>query len=239
MAKIKPIEKYIQTEETHDMENPSILVPIFYEMFRPRNVCDVGCGIGNFLDIFKRHGVNKVLGYDGKWANMDLLAKHLTPDEFLTIDFEEELPLPPQKFDLALCLEVGEHVSSGNAGNFVKFLTSVSDTIIFSAAIPHQGGFNHINEQWEEYWEEKFNILGFNKYDIIRHKIFTNKKIIYWYRQNIVVYSKKDLSNFPAVPLTNVVTSDVYLRKVKTNEQLVARLRGGILQRAVRKIINK
>jgi SAM-dependent methyltransferase len=235
----KNSQKYIHTEETHDMENPSILVPIFSDMFNPKSVCDVGCGIGNFLDVFKQGGAKKVVGYDGKWADMTLVAKHLTPEEFVVIDFEVELPKPAQKFDLALCLEVGEHVSNEKSDNLVDFLTKLSDNVIFSAAIPGQGGFKHINEQWEEYWEEKFNKRGYKKYDIIRHKIFANSKIIYWYRQNIVVYSKNDLSHFPAVPLPNIITKELFTQKIKIINQLVERLKGGILMRTMRKIVKK
>lgn len=212
--------KYIHDEVTHDMESPSVLVPIFIELLKPKNVCDVGCGVGNFLSTFKKLGVKKVLGYDGQWANKKLIAKHLDINEFRTIDFEKQLPNPDRKFDLVLCLEVAEHVSAGKSDQLIDFLTKLSKTVIFSAALPYQGGQNHINEQWEEYWEEKFYKRGYKKYDIIRHKIFTNRKIQWWYRQNIVVYSKKDLSHFPTVPLTNVITHDLYVIKMNANLQL-------------------
>ena len=239
MKKKNQLAKYVHDEEIHDMENPNILVPIFMEMFSPKSVCDIGCGIGNFLDVFKKNGVQKVIGYDGKWANKELLAKHLKQDEFITVDFEEALPDPPQKFDLALCLEVAEHISDEKSDQLIDFLTNLSDSIIFSAAIVNQGGFKHVNEQWEEYWEEKFNKKGYKKYDIIRHKIFTNTEIIWWYRQNILVYSKKDLSHFPAVALTNIITKDLFMYKINVINQLVERLKGGVLLRGIRKIMNK
>jgi len=216
--------KYIHDEINHDMESPSILVPFFMELFTPDRVCDVGCGIGNFLGIFKKMGVKTVRGYDGAWANKELLAKHLTAEEFRTIDFERPLPQLSETFDIALCLEVAEHVSHAKSSQLVDFLTALSPTIIFSAALPFQGGFNHINEQWEEYWEEKFNRHGYRKYDIVRHKIFANKKIKWWYRQNIVVYSKNDLSRFPEVALTNVIMPENFLHRIAYIRQLQSSL---------------
>ncbi|MCD6013612.1 MAG: class SAM-dependent methyltransferase [Flavipsychrobacter sp.] len=221
-------EKYVHTEDIH---NPSMLVPIFYDMFKPASVCDVGCGVGAFLDVFKQLGVKKVLGYDGVWANRELIATHIADDEFQTIDFEKEMPKAPQKFDLVVNLEVAEHISHERSDNLIDFLVSLSDTIIFSAALPDQGGYEHINEQWEEYWEEKFNKRGYKKYDIIRHKICANKDIIWWYRQNTVVYSSKDLSHFPEVKMPNMITQELFMSKIAVNKQLVKRLQSGLLVR--------
>lgn len=190
--------KYVHTEEDHNLGDPSQLVPLFYAMFSPRSVCDVGCGVGNFLYVFKQLGVENVLGMDGEWAQTPLLNRYLTAGEFNAVDFETTLPSPPEKFDLCLSLEVAEHIAEERSDNFVNLLVQTADTIIFSAALPFQGGINHVNEQKEEYWERKFAKHGFIKYDIIRHRIFYNKKISGAYRRNIVVYSKTDASRFEA-----------------------------------------
>ena len=213
--------KYIHDENTHNNVDPSFLVPLFIELFSPKSVCDVGCGIGNFLSFFRNSCVKKVLGYDGNWVNRNLLAKHLNDHEFLSIDFENTFSIPPdEKFDLVLNLEVAEHISTNKSDQLVDFLTSLSDTIIFSAAIPGQGGINHINEQWEEYWESKFKRRSFKKYDIIRHRIISNQAISWWYRQNIVVYSKLDLSTYQAVELPNIIMRENYFNKlIQLNKQ--------------------
>jgi len=207
--------KYIHNEKTHNATDPGILVPMLIEMFHPASVADVGCGTGNFLYAFKKNGVNDVIGFDGMWANKELLSRHLEANEFVTIDLEGVFPVTSKKYDIVLNLEVAEHVSAERSANLIDFLTGLSDTVVFSAAIPGQGGFNHVNEQWEEYWDQKFIDKGYQKYDIIRHKIIPNKAIAWWYRQNMIVYSKKDLSHLPSVPLNNVIMREHYEIKMK------------------------
>ena len=56
--------------------------------------------------------------------------------------------------DLVVCLEVAEHVPPLSAGDFIASLTRLASIILFSAAIPYQGGDGHLNEQWPEYWAD-------------------------------------------------------------------------------------
>jgi len=212
--------KYIHDEIIHNHVDPAILVPIFLNLFRPASVCDIGCGTGNFLQAFKTNGIPKVLGLDGAWANKELISKHLTDTEFRTVDFEGLLPIFSEKFDLSLCLEVAEHISERNADSFIEFLIRTANSIIFSAAIPGQGGYNHLNEQWEEYWEEKFLKAGYRKYDVIRHLIINNTSVSWWYRQNIVVYSRNNLDHLPKIELSNIVVRENYFNKlIQINNQ--------------------
>ncbi len=201
--------KYVHLEEAHNLDDPNELVPIILQLFQPKTVCDVGCGIGTFLHVFKQYG-KEVMGFDGPWVNPELLKKYLSGNEFREVDLEKGFPDAGRKFDLALCLEVAEHIREKNADKLIQFLATLSDTIIFSAAIPFQGGDNHFNEQWEEYWEKKFNDLGYKKYDLLRHQIWHNKNIKWWYRQNLLVYSKNDLSRFPSVSYEGAVTRECY-----------------------------
>lgn len=103
-------------------------------------------------------------------------------------------------FDLAQSLEVAEHLDECYADNFVALLTSLSNIILFSAAIPHQGGTHHINCQPPAYWAKKFAQYDFECYDILRMKFWDNNAIASWYRQNSLIFihkSKKELfANF-------------------------------------------
>lgn len=174
------------------------IVPILTDIFRPTNVIDVGCGLGNFLKIFSQNGVTDFLGLDGDWVDRKLLTQNIAEDKFKKIDLDNEFTSFVKehsfKYDLLISLEVAEHLKPSTAPYFVSSLCRLSDNIIFSAAIPFQGGENHINEQWPTYWIELFKANGFVCRDVIRPKIWDNSKIHWWYRQNML-YFKRDENN--------------------------------------------
>lgn len=179
------------------------------ELFHPKSVVDVGCGIGNFLKVFKQHGVDKILGLDGNWVDRSLLRKNIPEEYFTNIDLEKEFTSFTQsiasKFDIAISVEVAEHLHPQYAENFVQGLCRLSDTVIFSAAVPMQGGENHINEQWPTYWIEHFAKNGFDCYDMIRPAIWNNDKIYWWYRQNILCFIRRNSNSIiPSVPVRNI-----------------------------------
>jgi SAM-dependent methyltransferase len=179
--------KYIHTTKIHNTNAASEVVPFLMSVYNPKSVVDVGCGLGTWLKVFKSKGVNKILGVDGSYVDRTLLT--ISEQEFHVADLECPVPIP-DKFDLALCLEVAEHLKPEAAVLFIDFLTSLSDTIVFSAAVPGQGGQNHINEQWLSYWESLFNTKGFYLHDWIRSQIWENDNVDTWYKQNMVVFQK-------------------------------------------------
>ena len=129
------------------------IVPIICTFLNPKNVVDVGCGTGEWLYFFKKKGVKQILGVDGPWVKRNLLK--ISKDEFLPHDLNKKIDLN-KKFDLVVSLEVAEHLPEKNAKKFVKTLTGLGDFVLFSAAIPYQGGTNHFNEQWQSYWADLF-----------------------------------------------------------------------------------
>ena len=100
-----------------------------------------------------------------------------------------------RKFDLTVSLEVAEHITPENAGKYINFLTEKAPVILFSAAIPQQGGTNHINEQWPEYWIKHFKKYNYEAYDFIRGEIWENTDIEVWYVQNILLFVEQDYLN--------------------------------------------
>jgi hypothetical protein len=108
--------------------------------------------------------------------------------DFRRADLEQPLQME-ERFDLAISLEVAEHLSSARAPGFVEDLTHLSDVILFSAAIPGQGGTNHLNEQWLSYWVEQFSRFDYQKIDILRPIILKNSSIPYFYRQNSLLFA--------------------------------------------------
>lgn len=183
--------KYKHDEIVHNTNSAAEIVPVIMKLINPGSVVDIGCGTGTFLKVFKEYKVAEVLGYDGSWVNRDLLLQNISLNEFREADLEAGIKAE-KKFDLAVCLEVGEHLDEKAADTLVKNLCDFSDNVLFSAAIPGQGGQNHINEQYVEYWQKKFNNAGYTLYDVLRPVLWKNAKVNWWYRQNMVLYSKKN-----------------------------------------------
>ena len=148
---------------------------------------DIGCGVGTFLSVLHSRGVKDILGLDGEWVDKAMLM--IDRDQFNMVD----LRYPPKlqrKYDLAICLEVAEHLPPDCAHHFIEWLCKTSDVILFSAAIPGQGGENHFNEAWQSYWVEIFAQEGFRAHDFIRPAIWNDVKIAFWYRQNALVFTR-------------------------------------------------
>ena len=139
---------------------------------------------------FKKMEFLTFWGIDGEYINKNDLL--IPENKFITFDLKKEINLD-KKFDLVVSLEVAEHLPEKCAQSFVKSLTNLGDFILFSAAIPSQGGTNHINEQWPEYWINIFNKFNFKVFDCVRHKIWNNQKVDWWYSQNCFLYVKKEI----------------------------------------------
>lgn len=152
---------------------------------------DVGCGTGTWLANFKNLGTAHIQGYDGYLRDTKLLE--IPEENFSNQDLTKPLE-SSVKFDLCMCLEVAEHLPQSSALTLVESICSLSDFVLFSAAIPGQGGLHHLNEQWQEYWVEQFEKSGYKAFDYIRPKIWNNSKIQFWYKQNILLFVKSKRS---------------------------------------------
>ena len=145
------------------------------------SIIDVGCGVGEW-----NNGNPNYYGLDHRIKRKDLL---IPPERFIDIDLEKKFYVSETKYDLCLCLEVAEHLSPDRAEGLVKMLCDLSDRVLFSAAIPFQGGTGHVNEQWQSWWAELFKQHGFGAVD---HSpdVRNNPDIELWYRNNIVLYER-------------------------------------------------
>jgi len=164
------------------------VIPLVLKYVNPATVVDIGCGVGTWLAVWKTMGV-KILGVDGSYIRQNELL--IDPKEFIAADLDSGIRLD-KTFELVSCLEVAEHIKPENAGKFITSLCQLGDIILFSAAIPGQEGTLHINEQYPEYWIQQFAKNNFTPFDCIREKIWNNKNISWWYRQNIMFYIKND-----------------------------------------------
>lgn len=169
----------------------------FKEVKNFQSAVDLGCGVGSWLAAAKKLGFREVIGTDGDYVPKDRLM--IENAEFISNDLSDPLSvsLPIKRFDLAMSLEVAEHIPQASADKFIDKLTSLSDIVLFSAAIPYQGGHGHINENWPEYWQQKFEKKGYYALDLIRDKVWANDDVCWWYRQNVFIYT--NIKNSPRV----------------------------------------
>jgi SAM-dependent methyltransferase len=165
------------------------ILPLVLRLVEPKNVVDIGCGTGTWLSVCLEFGVQDILGIDGEWVNKKLLV--IPEESFLTCDLKKPLILE-RNFDLVLSLEVAEHLPEEYAVTFIHSLTKIGPVVLFSAAIPFQCGFNHLNEQWQDYWAKLFHKQGFLPVDCIRKHIWKNDKVEFWYSQNSIIYAEKN-----------------------------------------------
>ena len=189
-----PVNNYIHSETVHNTKAAEAFLPILLDYIKPHSVVDVGCGLGTWLKVFEANGINEVLGVDGNYIDQSKLQ--INKKDFLLHDLTEPLN-HDRKFDLAICLEVAEHLPETSSDIIIDTLTCLSETILFSAALPNQGGQNHINEQTFSYWTEKFNKKGFVVKDLFREKIWQNEDINWWYRQNMFLVVKSEEKQLP------------------------------------------
>jgi len=167
------------------------ILKIVYEILGQstiRNVIDVGCGVGVWLKFCEKKGA-KTIGIEGEWLPKNL---YVADGKLITSDLSKTLPNLNKKFDLCISLEVAEHLPKIRANRFVYELTKYSNIILFSAAVPGQGGKGHINEQPLSYWIKLFQNNNYEMFDIIRPAIWDNQDIPVWYRQNTVLFLSKN-----------------------------------------------
>ncbi len=170
------------------------VIPIVQQFVPIRSVCDVGCGVGTWLRAFLEAGAKDIAGLDGYYVE-NLLE---IPDSaFHRVDLRQPLRLD-RSFDIAMSIEVAEHLPERRSISFVEDLTRLAPVVLFSAAIPRQGGTAHINEQWQSQWAAIFAHYDFVTCDVLRPLIWDNADIARWYRQNILLFCRRDF--LPEVP---------------------------------------
>jgi len=216
------------------------VVPILLQLVRARSVVDVGCGDGTWLSVLAEHGIIDTVGIDGDYVGHRLLR--IPEDQFTALDLSSPFELT-RRFDLALSLEVAEHLPPQAAAGFVHSLTKLAPLVLFSAAIPFQEGTRHLNEQWPDYWAKLFKQHDYLPIDCIRNKVWENNEVDWWYAQNTLLFADAGrIESDPVLRCEFERTNPQQLRLVHPRKYvLVARPRGwdirgacGLLARVLR-----
>jgi SAM-dependent methyltransferase len=174
-----------------------VILRIVLDRVPVRSVVDVGCGDGTWLAVVEKLGVADVFGIDGEYVGRDILQ--FPQSCFQSFDLSKPFELT-RRFDLAISLEVAEHLPKDCAAGFIESITRMAPAVLFSAAIPSQGGNNHINEQWPDKWAELFKQHNYLPVDFIRKRVWQNETVEWWYAQNTLLFAHTDLvKNNPAL----------------------------------------
>ena len=171
------------------LSSAGVIVPTVLSIVKPESVVDVGCATGAWLSVFRESGVEDILGLDGSYVDRSKLR--IPAERFESIDLSKPFTLP-RKFDLAVSLEVAEHLPKRSAKGFVESICNLAPTILFSAAVPGQGGAHHINEQWPEYWRLLFAEREYGMFDSLRSSIWQDDRVASFYRQNMYLFVRDD-----------------------------------------------
>jgi SAM-dependent methyltransferase len=170
------------------------ILPIVFSVVDTTSVIDVGCGPGSWLDVARELGVAKTTGVEGEWAVEWFRGDGMSVGDFELIlaNLEDDLP-SPGTFDLALCIEVVEHLSPARGDSFVADLCRCAPHVLFGAALPGQKGPNHLNTQWPSYWARCFAEHGYRPLDVIRARVWGDDDLLVHYRQNPILFVRDDV----------------------------------------------
>ena len=179
--------QFFDDQRGGSLRSAAIILPYLVQIFEPTSLLDVGCGQGTWLKSAMSLGLHDCFGVDGAWARPVLSV----PQEvFGACDLSAPFDIG-RTFDLAISMEVGEHLAAECADTFVGNITRHADAVVFSAAAPFQGGVHHVNEQWPSYWAEKFAQRGYRCFDFLRWRIWNDRRIAVWYRQNLLIFANR------------------------------------------------
>jgi len=185
------------------------VAPHVLEWVRPKSVVDVGCGLGMWASTFKELGVPLVHGMDGAGVPLDQLM--IPAADFVAVDLSRSISVE-RSYDLVVSLEVGEHLPAVAAEGFVRTLTSLGPVVLFSAAVPHQRGAHHVNEQWPDYWARLFARHDYRAVDCLRSVIWNDERVEPYYCQNALLYVREDaLADYPALAAATLQKGEVPL----------------------------
>jgi SAM-dependent methyltransferase len=164
------------------------VAPLLLAEMNIDSLLDVGAGHGAWASEWMAAGVTDVVAIDGDYVKPDQLV--IPAANFRAADLSQPLALG-RKFDLVQSLEVAEHLPHAKAATFIETLTRHGDVVLFSAAVPHQGGEHHVNEQPPEYWRQLFKARGYSAFDWLRPRLADQRQVKGWYRYNSFLYANE------------------------------------------------
>lgn len=152
-------------------------------LFFPRNVIDLGCGLGAYVKFFTEAGWI-IDGYEG--GNTEDFAYHFP---IYHVDLSEPVNFS-QTYDLTLCLEVGEHIPKNREHFFLDNLCAVAnDWLVISWADEGGPKAGHVNIKTNKETITTLNNCGFYLHEKCTDYL-RKKATIKWFKK-VFVFKKK------------------------------------------------
>jgi SAM-dependent methyltransferase len=191
-------DQFYDAQRSGSLRSARKIVPCLLNWLPCQSVADFGCGVGTWLSVFCGQGIADVVGVDGDYVDQSRLL--IPVAQFKPADLRQPVQIG-RSFDLVTSLEVAEHLPADCAATFVETLTCHGDAVLFSAATPHQGGTEHLNEQWPAFWARLFLARGYVCFDFLRMQFWGDPDVEWWYAQNAMLFvNRSRLERFSRLP---------------------------------------
>ena len=196
---VNPYDQAFYAEQVDgSLRSARVYLDRLFALWRPASAIDVGCGRGAWLAACGERGVQRLTGLDGDWVSQEMM---LAPNiSFRRTNLREEVTAA-ERHDLAISLEVAEHLPPESSDGFVRTLVAHADAIVFGAAYLGQPGRDHINTRPHSFWADQFLAQGYALFDFFRPHFWSDNEVEPWYRQNTFLYVR------PSHPLHAALTA--------------------------------
>ncbi|MFZ0847076.1 MAG: class I SAM-dependent methyltransferase [Pseudolabrys sp.] len=174
---------YSHDDTLHSVRGAELALSALFLRGVPGRILDIGCGTRSWLAAARKLGVREVVGVDGISVADELLK--LSRDGIMRHDLRMPLELD-QTFDLYL--PGGGRKFGGGARQYSHRQHHASRRyVLVFGGVSRAGCTHHVNCQWPEYWQARFNKRGSTCSDDLRWKVWNESEIEPWYRQNMFV----------------------------------------------------
>lgn len=188
-------KEFYAKQAAYSYQSARIVLNEVRRVFNFNSLIDIGCGVGTWLKAAQELGVSEIQGVDGNTIDEQFLYVPRTSIKVEDLNTFDKFGT--KNFELAMSLEVAEHLNPSSSQHFIDILTSYSDVVLFSAGIPFQAGVNHINCQPLQFWVNLFAVKDYQCFDFLRKSLLDyDEAVNCCYIQNTLLFvhsSKVDL----------------------------------------------